>query len=78
MAAGDAPAKRATLADQVLLPDELVERAWPHSRGQRLALGRWLEERLGSRADGASRTWHVPMVARPTGRAGPCQPVRTR
>ena len=50
MAAGDAPAQRAALADEVLLPDELLEVPWAHPGRERLALGRWLEERLGSGA----------------------------
>ena len=50
MAAGDAPAERPALADEVLLADELVEVARPHPRGERLPLGRRLEERLGSGA----------------------------
>ena len=53
MAPGDAPAQRSALADEVLLSDELVERPRPHPRGERLAFGRWLEERLGLRASGA-------------------------
>ena len=47
VAAGDAAAQRSALADEVRLPDELLEVARAHPRGQRLALGRWLEERLG-------------------------------
>ena len=77
VAAGDAPAKRPALADQVLLSDELVEVARAHPGGQRLALGRRLEQRLGPRADGASRAWHGPMVARRNARAGWDQAVRT-
>ena len=50
MAAGDAATERATLADEMLLAHELRQRPWPHPRGQRLPLGRWLEERLGSGA----------------------------
>ena len=48
-----------------VLADELVQAARPHPGGQRLALGRWLEERLGSGADGTAGGGHVPpMVAR--------------
>ena len=39
VAAGDAPAERAALADEVLLPDELVEGPRPHPGGERLAPG---------------------------------------
>jgi hypothetical protein len=53
MAAGDRPAERSALADEVLLADELVEASRPHPRRERLALGRWVEERLGLRASGA-------------------------
>ena len=48
MAAGDAAAERAALADEVFLADELLERSRPHPCGQRLTLGRWLEEGFGS------------------------------
>ena len=42
------------LADEVLLADELLERARSHPRGERLALGRWLEQGFGAgAADGA-------------------------
>ena len=77
VATGDAPAERPALADEVLLADELVEAARAHPGGQRLALGRRLEQRLGPRADGASRAWHGPMVARRVARAGWDQAVRT-
>ena len=50
VAAGDAPAQRTSLADEVLLPDELLEVPRSHPGRERLALGRWLEERLGLRA----------------------------
>ena len=48
VAASDAPAQRTALADEVLLPDELGQVARSHPGGQRLPLGRWLEEGLGS------------------------------
>ena len=67
--AGDAAAERPALADEVLLADELLEVARAHPRGERLALGRWLEERLRAGAAGSAPAWwHGPMVAR--GRAG--------
>ena len=56
--------ERAALADEVLLADELVEVARAHPRGERLALGRWLEEGFGSGAGRSPGGWHGPMVAR--------------
>ena len=53
MAAVERPAERPALADEVLLADELVERARPHPRRERLRSGRGLEEGLGLRATGA-------------------------
>jgi hypothetical protein len=50
--AGDAPAERAALADEVLLPDELGQRSRSHPRGERLPLGRRLEEAFGPGASG--------------------------
>lgn len=50
MAAGKTAAQRSALADEVVLADELVEAPRSHPGGQRLALRRWLEERLGLRA----------------------------
>ena len=64
VAAGDAPAQGPALADEVVLADELVEAARPHPRGERLTLGRWLEEGLGTGTDRAPGSGHVPMVAR--------------
>ena len=58
MPAGDAPTERPALPDEMLLPNELAERSGAHPRGERLALGRGLEERLGPRADRSSRAWH--------------------
>src|SRR6476661_8358258 len=56
VAAGDAPTQRTALADQVVLAHELIERPRTHPRGEGLALGRWLEQRLGT---GFLRsTWH--------------------
>ncbi len=52
MATGDAPAERATLADEMLLADELGEAPRAHPGSQRLALGRGLEEGLGTGAAG--------------------------
>ena len=57
-------AERTALADEVLLADELVEVARAHPRGERLALGRRLEEGLGSGAGRPPGGWHGPMVAR--------------
>ena len=73
VAAGDAPAQRSALADEVLLPDELLEVPRAHPGRERLALGRWLEERLGSGA-GDSPGWHGRMVAPP----GPVTPRSRR
>ena len=42
--------ERPSLADEVLLADELVERPRAHPRGERLPLRRRLEERLGTGA----------------------------
>ena len=84
VAAGDAPAERAAFADEVRLPDELVEVPRTHARGERLALGRWLEEGFGSGAgrfaarmacaDGSAALRAVASPAkcddRPRGRAG--------
>ena len=53
VAASDAPPQRSLLADQVVLPDELGQPARSHPRGERLSLGRWLEERLGPGAPGS-------------------------
>ena len=65
MAAGDAAPKRAALADEMLLADELVEASRPHPRGKRLLLGRRLEQRLGTSAGQSGRGapgGHGPMV----------------
>ncbi len=62
--AGDAPAERAALADEVGLADELVEVSWPHPGCERLPFGRRLEEGLGSCADRPPRRGHGWMVAR--------------
>ena len=64
MAARDASAERAALADEVLLADELVEDSRAHPGGQRLPLGRWLEERFGSGARGRRAGGMAAMVAR--------------
>ena len=50
MATGDRSAKWALLTDEVLLADELVERAWSHPSGQWLAILGRLEERFGANA----------------------------
>ena len=64
------------VADEMLLPDELVQVARPHPRGQRLPLGRRLEEGLGLGAGQPARGWHDAMVA-PVGRdRRPAEPVR--
>ena len=68
MPAGDAPAERAALADEVVLADELGEVAWTHPRGERLPLGRRLEEGFGPGAGRSPGGWHGRMVARPGGR----------
>src|SRR5206468_9426160 len=53
MAAGDAPAERTTLADEVVLADELGEGPRPHPGCERLALRRRLEQGLRPGATGA-------------------------
>src|SRR4029079_16935029 len=59
MPAVERPAERPTLPDQVLLADELVERARPHPSRERLGPGRGLEQRLRLRATGAGTgRWH--------------------
>src|SRR6185369_10100533 len=68
VATGDAPAKRATLSDEVLLTDELVEVPRTHPRRQWLPLGRWLEQRLGFRATRlGSCGRHGPSLRGPNG-----------
>ena len=63
MAARHAPPKRAPLADEMLLADELCKIARSHPRRERLLLGRRLEERLGpSAACLRSCRRHGPMV----------------
>ena len=63
MAAGDAPAKRSAVADEVFLPDELVEGARTHPGRQRLPLRRWLEESFGSGTGDPPGGRHARMVA---------------
>lgn len=53
MAPGEAAPERAAFADEVLLADELLERARPHPRRERLALGWRLEERFRSGTAGS-------------------------
>lgn len=48
MPAGDAPAKRSALTDEMLLADEFVEVAWAHPRCEGLPLGGRLEECFGA------------------------------
>ena len=68
MAAREATAERTALADQVLLSDELVERARTHPCREGLALGRRLEQGLGTRTRGPGRgARHAPMVATAAG-----------
>ena len=65
MAPGDAPPERSALTDEVLLAHELRERAWSHPRGERLALGRWLEEGFGTGAGlrpGGRHRWQSTRV----------------
>lgn len=61
MAPRNGPPERALLADEVLLPDELVERPRPHPGRERLALGRGLEQGLRSSA-GYPSGWHGAIV----------------
>jgi len=56
---GDAPAQGTALADEVHLADELIEGPRPHPGREGLALGRRLEECLGSGADRTPGGWHV-------------------
>jgi hypothetical protein len=58
VAARHAPAQRAALTHEVLLPDELLERAWAHAGRQRLPLGGRLEEGLGPRTLEPAGGWH--------------------
>ena len=77
MAAGDRPAQRTAIADEVLLADELVEGPRAHPRGERLPLGRRLEERLGARAGEPGRgpsSGHVRESTRLPGRSGEADP----
>ena len=55
MAAGDRPAQRAALADEVALADELLERPRAHAGGERLPLGRRSEQGFGTGAGDARR-----------------------
>ena len=64
MAAGDRAAERTALADEVLLADELVERARAHPGGEGLALGRRPEQGFGPGAGDGAPGRHGPMVAR--------------
>ena len=57
VAARDRPAERAALADEVGLADELVERPRAHARGERLPLGRWTEQGLGTGARWMCAGW---------------------
>lgn len=63
MSAGDAAAQGPALTDQVGLADELVEVSGPHPRRERLALGRWPEQGLGTGARGIAPGGHEPMVS---------------
>lgn len=76
MAAGNGPAQWSTLADEVLLADELGQRARPHPGGERLPLGWRLEERFGTgpgRAGRGAPGGHEPMVALAARRAASAQ-----
>ena len=64
MAPGDRAAERAALADEVRLAHELVERPRAHAGGERLALGRGLEQGFGAGAGDGAPGRHGPMVAR--------------
>ena len=64
MAAGHAAAEWTSLADEVVLPDELGQVARAHPGGQRLPLGRGLEEGFGSGAGRSPGGGHDRMVAR--------------
>src|SRR6185503_186515 len=67
VATRDRPPQRPGIADEMLLPDELLERPRPHARGERLPFGWWLEQGLGASA-GDAAGWHV--------RRAPPQPRR--
>jgi hypothetical protein len=62
VAAGDAAPQRAALADEMFLPDKLLEVPWAHSRCERLALGRWLEQGFRTGAGNAA-AWHMVILA---------------
>ena len=73
MAARDGAPQWPALAEEVLLADELVEGARPHSGGKGLPFGGRAEERVGTGAGGASgghgrslraAQAHAPRVAR--------------
>ena len=63
MAALESATERPALPDEVLLADELLERPRAHPRGERLPLGRGLEERLGS-CSGESARRHAGQSTR--------------
>ena len=70
MAAGDAPAQGPAIPDEMRLADELLEIPRAHAGGQRLPLGRWLEEGFGSGALGSPRGRHGPAMVRARGASG--------
>ncbi len=55
MAAGDGSSQRTRVPDEMLLPDEFIERPWTHPGGQRLSLWWGSKERLRSRTGQAGR-----------------------
>ena len=64
MAADDGPAERTSLADEVCLALELLERAWTHPCREGLPLGRRLEQGFGAGAGSGAPGGHGAMVAR--------------
>ena len=60
----DRRAQRRALAEQVLLPDEVVERARPHARGERPVDRRRLGARPAPRARSGSNSVSTPAVSR--------------
>ena len=72
MAARHGSTERPLLADEVDLANELLERPWAHASGERLPLGRRLEEGLGSGA-GDATCWHAASLGRPISASATCK-----
>ena len=76
MAARDAAAQRSAVADEMLLPDELVQVSRPHPCGEGLPLGWRLEEGLWLGAGQSAHGWHDAMVAPVARDRRPAEAVR--